>query len=61
MFTIAYNSKFNSTKTGVNPIKQFDANYIKNDEIQSKIQLVEFIYDIIYNKICFIGLTSAHF
>ena len=32
-------------------------NYIKIDVIRGKIQLVESIFDVIYAKICFIGLT----
>ena len=35
----------------------FGINYIKIDVIQGKIQLVESIFNVIYGKICFIGLT----
>ena len=45
----------------VNPIKLFGLNYIKIDVIQGKIQLVESIFDVIYAKISFIGLTPGGF
>ena len=38
----------------------FDVNYyIKSDVILGEIRLVESIYDVIYTKICFTGLTPG--
>ena len=37
----------------------FGINYIKIDVIQGTIQLVESIFDIMYAKLCFIGLTPG--
>ena len=37
----------------------FGLNYIKIDVIQGKIQLVESIFDVIYAKISFIGLSPG--
>ena len=39
----------------------FGINYFKIDVIHIKIQLVESIFDKIYAKICFIGLTLGLF
>ena len=47
----------NTHSTGVDPLKLLGTHYIKIDVIQGKIKLVESIFDVIYTKICFIGLA----
>ena len=44
---------------GINPMQLFGIHY-KNNVIHGKVQLVESIFDVIYTKISFLGLTPGY-